>query len=561
MPPQKVWYNRAMKDEMRILASKIRDSIESSPIEKSNKIHVQLLNLVEMLLDKNDTLKKENQQLKDENNRLKGEQGKPNIRKQTKSSPKHSSEKERGENKGKPSKKKKSKTKKITINKTTEIEVAEDMPADAQFKGYETRIIQDIKITPDNIEFKLKKYYSPSLKKTFVAKLPGGYRGGFGINIRSQIYVWKHDLGLTNSAIAKLLKNHGMQISSGTINTMLIGDMEIFHQEKEDIVTAGMKSSSFQQIDDTGAKVKGKNWYTHILCNPFYTAFFSREKKNRLTVLDIFMRGNMQFIVNQRSLELMKALRLSEKQLQAIQNHEFPIEPISRALMDKHLKELYPKPKKMKQAQRIVLESCAISCAEHFGLLPKILVADEAPQFTLLAQYAAACWVHDGRHYKKLTPYFTKHQKLIDEFLEKYWGYYRKLLAFTKAPTDKVALELTNKFDELFSTSTDYCGLNDRIEKTMLKKESLLLALKFADVPLHNNASELGARKAARNRDISFHCMSERGRKALDTGNTIVETARKLGVNISEYFKDRVGKTNVMKSLADMIADKALIPT
>ena len=39
------------------------------------------------------------------------------------------------------------------------------------------------------------------------------------------------------------------------------------------------------------------------------------------------------------------------------------------------------------------------------------------------------CWVHEGRHYKKLFPY-VQHQKLLEDFLGDFWDFYRELLAY-----------------------------------------------------------------------------------------------------------------------------------
>src|SRR4029079_6260484 len=116
----------------------------------------------------------------------------------------------------------------------------------------------------------------------------------------------------------------------------------------------------------------------------------------------------------------------------------------------------------------------------------------------------ALCWVHDGRHYKKLNPIIYFHRKQLDNFLDQYWEYYRKLLAYKKDPTEKEADLLSHEFDLLFSTKLDYQQLNERIEKTKEKKPSLLLCLKYPEIPLHNNASELGTRDQARRRDASF---------------------------------------------------------
>ena len=36
----------------------------------------------------------------------------------------------------------------------------------------------------------------------------------------------------------------------------------------------------------------------------------------------------------------------------------------------------------------------------------------------------ALCWVHEGGHYKKLTPKVNYHQKLLEQFLDDFWDYY-----------------------------------------------------------------------------------------------------------------------------------------
>ena len=39
----------------------------------------------------------------------------------------------------------------------------------------------------------------------------------------------------------------------------------------------------------------------------------------------------------------------------------------------------------------------------------------------------ALCWVHEGRHYKKLSPFVAYHQEVLDKFLDDFWNYYREL--------------------------------------------------------------------------------------------------------------------------------------
>jgi len=89
----------------------------------------------------------------------------------------------------------------------------------------------------------------------------------------------------------------------------------------------------------------------------------------------------------------------------------------------------------------------------------------------------------------------------------------------------------------LFATQTGYEALDERIAKTRAKKTSLLLALKHPEIPLHNNASELGVRRRVRKRDVSFGPRTETGRHAWDTFMTLAETARKLDVSFYAYLR------------------------
>ncbi|BCA96026.1 hypothetical protein TUM19329_23870 [Legionella antarctica] len=70
---------------------------------------------------------------------------------------------------------------------------------------------------------------------------------------------------------------------------------------------------------------------------------------------------------------------------------------------------------------------------------------------------------------------------------------------------------------------------------------------------MHNNASELGTRFQARIRDINLQTVSQNGTKSKDTFATIVQTARKLKVNVYQYIYDRVTKKFEMPSLAELI--------
>jgi hypothetical protein len=347
------------------------------------------------------------------------------------------------------------------------------------------------------------------------------------------------------------LQNHEMDISTATISRILTDDHEDFHQEKKAIVQAGLVSTIHQQMDDTGARVKGKNYHTHILCNPFYTAYFTRPGKDRLTIIEILTQGEMFFHFNESSYALMEQMNLSEKRLNILKQCHIK-EVMNRQEIDAFLNELFPNPRKHQTNRRIILEASAIVAYQQLPHAIPLLLTDDAPQFKQITDLLALCWIHDGRHYKKLEPVIPIHREQLKNFLEQYWIYYHKLNDY-KQPKALLAKSLSKEFDTLFSTKTGYDQLDERIEKTKMKKDSLLLVLKYPDLPLHNNASELGARTQARYRDISFHTINEKGTEAKDTFMTIIETAKKVAVNSYQYLRDRLSKKFDMPSLASLI--------
>ena len=189
--------------------------------------------------------------------------------------------------------------------------------------------------------------------------------------------------------------------------------------------------------------------------------------------------------------------------------------------------------------------------------LVQLLLCDDALQFKNVTDELALCWVHDGRNYKKLSPAIKYHQELLDSFLDRYWAFYRCLLAYKAAPTADFRAELEKKFDELFSTQTGYYALDTRIDTTRANKESLLKALEHPEIPLHNNSPELGARQRVRKRDVSFGTRTEEGTKAWDTFMTLAETTRKLGISLFNYLYDRISGAYQMSSLAEVITQRS----
>src|SRR3972149_12179661 len=151
--------------------------------EKTRELVKRLLNFIEQLSSSLREARTEIQRLRDEVNRLKGEQGKPNIKANVEAPKNHSSEKERHKPRKRQGKKK---TASIVIDREEVVKVDQAvLPADAIFKGYEERVVQDILLQTDNVRFLKEKYYSPSLGRTYLAELPPGYAGQLGPAVKA----------------------------------------------------------------------------------------------------------------------------------------------------------------------------------------------------------------------------------------------------------------------------------------------------------------------------------------------------------------------------------------
>ena len=92
---------------------------------------------------------------------------------------------------------------------------------------------------------------------------------------------------MSEPKICEFLENFHLQVSAGSVSNLLTNTMDSIDQEFDEIFRVGLASTSYQQTDDTSAHVAGELWHTHILDNPFYAAYFTREHKGRLTVIEV----------------------------------------------------------------------------------------------------------------------------------------------------------------------------------------------------------------------------------------------------------------------------------
>jgi len=323
------------------------------------------------------------------------------------------------------------------------------------------------------------------------------------------------------------------------------------------VYQAGLSSSPWQHLDDTATRVNGQNQHCHVVVNPLYTSYLTTPSKDRLSVIDLLRNVQQRvFRLNGEALGYMEAAGVSgitrQKLCYLPQEQELD-EATTCRLLEEGLPNLGA------QTRKWILDAAAVAAyhAQTAWPVVRFLICDGAPQFTWITEELALCWVHEGRHYKKLAPYVAQHQNLLEDFLEHFWDFYRELLAYRQQSTLETQARLEAQFDTLFSTKTGYWALDQRIALTRAKKASLLMVLEHPEIPLHNNSAEPDARQRVRKRKISFGPRVAEGTRAWDTFMSWAATTRKLGVNFYRYIQDRISEANQIHQLASIIDERA----
>ncbi len=520
------------------------------------EVIVRLLNLVEEVAADNRALRAENQRLRDEIARLKGEQGKPTI---PPAAPPgggdHSSEAERRQPLART---RRSRKRDRQIDRTEIVRVDRaTLPPDARFKGYADVVVQDLIVRADTIRFRRETYYSPTTRRTYRAELPPGYGGQFGPGLKALVLALAYAGLRSEAAVLTLLRGVGVQISAGQVSNLLIKGQGEFHAEKAAVYEAGLRSSPWQHSDDTATRVNGQNWHCHVMDNPLYTTYFTLPRKDRLTVLDVLRGGAARaFRVNAEALSYLATLGVPPAVTDVVAGWPRDQDLTEEAVDALLATEL---PRLGDPHRRWVAEALAVAAyqAQTDWPVVRALACDDAPQFKGLTEEIALCWVHEGRHYKKLTPCLAYHERLLRRFRARFWAFYAELLAYREHPTPEDRRRLSQRFDRLFATVTGYRALDDQIAKTCAKKPFLLAVLAHPELPLHNNPAELAARRRVRKRDVSFGPRTAEGTQAWDTFQSLAATAHKLGVSCYHFLQDRLTQAGQIPPLARLLAERA----
>jgi len=522
------------------------------PEEQKSDLVRQLLDIIEQEGRIIEQMTEQIQQLKDEIARLKNQPPRPKIkpsRLEKKRSKKNKSSKGK-----RPGSEKRHKTSQLKIHKVQPIE-PEEIPPGSVFKYYKDWVVQDIKVEPFNIRYRLKVYETPG-GGYVMGQLPPNLQGRhYGpALIRFVLYQHYHCL-VTQPLLLEQLHEMGIDISAGHLNNILIENKDRFHTEKDQILSAGLDVSSYINVDDTGARHKGKNGYCTHIGNELFSFFESTQSKSRINFLKLLRIGHSDYDLNMDAIAYMEANKLPKYVLQPIIANLDAIFADDRQWND----FLTAKGIITDRHVQIATEGALIGSVIEHGISNDLtIISDDAGQFNVLVH--ALCWIHAERLIAKIIPFTEKQKEDLDTVRDEIWKLYQSLKRYKKNPRPETKGRLEAKFDQIFTMKTSSAALNQALKRLYSNKSELLLVLDRPEIPLHNNVAENAIREYVKKRKISGGTRSETGRKCRDTFTSLKKTCRKLGLSFWEYLKDRIENNGLIPQLSDLIREQALRP-
>ncbi|WP_041395406.1 IS66 family transposase [Photobacterium profundum] len=519
---------------------------EQTPLVKG------LIGIIEQLSDTVERQQEEITLLKDEINVLKGQKKRPKF-KPSKLDTNTDEKSHQGSTDNKRSgSTKRSKNQTLTIHQDNIVQPEQPLPIGARFKGYRDFVVQELEIQSCNVRYRLACYLLPD-GSTVTATLPNGLAGQhFGTRLRSYILYQYHQCQVTQPLLLEQLREWGIDISSGQLNRLLTENHDDLHEEKAELLAAGLQSTGYITTDDTGARHQGKNGFVTHIGNEWFAWFQSSDRKNRINFLSLLRAGNKGYQVNTCALNYMATNKLPAPQLALLANT-----PVTNFGCEEewsaHLVQLGIV---VKRHIQIATEGALLGCASENEALGKLaVISDGAGQFKVLQH--GLCWVHAERLVHKLIPLNEGHQEDIAQVRDEIWSFYKELKEYKKQPCDTKKSALSKEFDRLFTQKTRYELLNQQLKRLNKLKSSLLLVLERPEIPIHTNGSENDLREQVKRRKVSGGTRSDLGRQCRDTFSSLKKTCRKLGVSFWKYLNDRISQSNVIPSLGSLVLQKA----
>ncbi len=412
------------------------------------------------------------------------------------------------------------------------------VPEGSRFKGYEPFLVQDLVISATATCYQRERWVTPD-GRTILAPLPEGINGHFGPELRRFVLMQYHQGQSTLPRLATFLRSLGVAISKRQLQRLLTDQQESFVAEAQDVLRAGLETSPYISVDDTGARHAGKNGFCTQIGNDWFTWFATRFSKSRLNFLDLLRAGHTDYVLNEAAYSYMRKQSLSAPLIATL-----AADPQTRfadqAAWVAHLTRLGLTGLDIAPNPVQVATEAALwgSVQSHKFLCDAVILSDDAGQFNV--GHHALCWVHAERLVHKLDTFTDTHRAAQTQVRELMWEFYADLKAYRLKPGRRQAGALRKRFDRIFLRRTGFVTLDRLLKRLHANKTELLLVLDRPQTPLHTNGSENDIRSYVTRRKVSGGTRSDLGRDCRDAFLGLAKTCDKLGIALWDYLGSRL---------------------
>lgn len=507
-----------------------------------------LLGIIDLLQQRVHTLEETVQQLRDEIATLKGQSPRPKIAPSQLTKP---TQPPPALDQKRPGSAKRSKN----ASFLTPLEVRipfPDRPPGAVSNGYEEYLVQELMLEAQVTRYWRERSCLPD-GSTRLAPLPDEVLPGlhFGPGLLGFVLSQHNPCNVTQGKLLQQLHDLGLDISAGALSRLLTENHDGFHQEKAAVLQAGLPSSAYVGVDDTGARHQGKNGYCTALGNELFAYCESTDSKSRLNVLRVLRGPATAYTSNAVAVAYWPRQGLAQTMADALQTG--PCRFADDAAWQARLQELGIC---VERPVRIATEGALRGQVIAQGVSPDLVIlSDGAEPFNLLAP--AACWVHAERPLVRLIPDNEAQRAAIAGVRQQIWELYRAWPAYRAQPDPAQQAVLERRFARLCAQRTVYPSLNQVLQELRQHQSDLLRVLECPAVPLPNNGTESIIRVYVPKRKLSGSTRSPSGRRCRDTFVSLMKTCRKLGLSFWEYLRDRLRGRGQIPRLAELIRQRA----
>jgi hypothetical protein len=492
----------------------------------------QLRELVAMLLTRMAELEQKVIEQREEIARLKGLKGRPDIKP---SGMENGTEPAKPTRQGKPSRRGKVRPRVNVEDRVIKIAA----PDGSRFKGYESYTVQELVLTVHAVRYRRERWVMPD-GRTIIAPLPEGTRGHFGPDLRRFVLMQYHQGQTTLPRLATLLQSVGVAISKREVQRLLTEGQDDFLTENRDVLRAGLETSPWVSVDDTGARHQAKNGYCTQIGNEHFTWFGTRTSKSRLNFLDLLRAGHTDFVLNDAAFDYMRGRMLSAPLIARLTEQPETVFA-DQAAWSAHLDRLgftalTTTPDPVRTATEGAIRG---SIHAHDFLRDAVVLSDDAGQFAVGRH--ALCWVHAERLVHRLDTFTDLHRSAQQRVRKLIWDFYADLKLYQTKPDKHRRLALRARFDRIFRRRTGFATLDRLLARLHANKAELLMVLERPEIPLHTNGSENDIRCQVTRRKVSAGTRSDLGRDCRDAFLGLGKTCAKLEVAVWDYLASRLG--------------------